>query len=75
MDTPETHELTQLLVAWGAGDEAALNQLAPLVHDELRRLAKRYMTRERDDHLLQTRISKSLIPKRVVSLSFDSLVV
>jgi len=54
MDCSDTHELTQLLVAWGAGDEAALNQLAPLVHAELRRLAKRYMSREREDHLLQT---------------------
>lgn len=54
MDGPETHELTQLLVAWGDGDEAALDQLAPLVHAELRRLAKRYMSREREDHLLQT---------------------
>jgi hypothetical protein len=39
MDGPETHELTQLLLAWDAGDEAAFNQLAPLVHAELRRLA------------------------------------
>jgi RNA polymerase sigma-70 factor, ECF subfamily len=54
MDNPETHELTQLLVAWGDGDEAALDKLAPMVHAELRRLAKRYMSRERDDHLLQT---------------------
>jgi RNA polymerase sigma factor (TIGR02999 family) len=54
MDNHETHELTQLLVASGDGDEAALDKLAPMVHAELRRLAKRYMSRERDDHLLQT---------------------
>jgi RNA polymerase sigma factor (TIGR02999 family) len=54
MDAPETHELTQLLVAWSDGDEAALDRLAPLVNAELHRLAKRYMSREREDHLLQT---------------------
>ena len=54
MDSPGTHEVTQLLVAWSDGDEAALDQLAPLVHGELHRLAKRYMSRERENHLLQT---------------------
>ena len=54
MDAPETHELTQLLVAWSDGDEAALDRLAPLVHNELHRLARRYMNHERDNHLLQT---------------------
>jgi len=50
----ESHELTELLVAWSDGDEAALDQLAPLVQSELRRLASHYMRRERSDHLLQT---------------------
>ena len=54
MDAPGTHELTQLLVAWSDGDEGALDRLAPLVNAELHRLAKRYMSREREDHLLQT---------------------
>lgn len=54
MDTPEAHELTQLLAAWSDGEEEALEKLAPLVHAELYRLAKRYMSRERPDHLLQT---------------------
>jgi RNA polymerase sigma-70 factor, ECF subfamily len=54
MDALGTHEVTQLLVAWSDGDEAALDQLAPLVHGELHRLAKRYMSRERENHLLQT---------------------
>src|SRR5918997_542540 len=49
-----SHELTELLVAWGDGDEAALDRLAPLVQSELRRLASHYMSRERGDHLLQT---------------------
>lgn len=41
-------------MAWGDGDEEALARIAPLVHAELYRLAKRYMSRERPDHLLQT---------------------
>jgi RNA polymerase sigma factor (TIGR02999 family) len=54
MDALGTHEVTQLLVAWSDGDEAALDRLAPLVNAELHRLAKGYMSREREDHLLQT---------------------
>lgn len=54
MPTPESHEVTQLLLAWSAGDRTALDRLAPLVHDELRRLAHSYMRRERDGHTLQT---------------------
>jgi len=42
-----------LLVAWGAGDQAALDQLIPLVHAELRRLAGGYMAGERPGHTLQ----------------------
>lgn len=53
-DEPKTHELTELLIAWGDGDEQALTKIAPLVHAELWRLARRYMSREREDHLLQT---------------------
>jgi RNA polymerase sigma factor (TIGR02999 family) len=54
MKEPDAHELTQLLAAWSDGEEEALEKLAPLVHAELYRLAKRYMSRERPDHLLQT---------------------
>src|SRR5215204_7135120 len=54
MDRPGTHELTQLLEAWSDGEDKALEKLAPLVHAELYRLAKRYMSRERPEHLLQT---------------------
>jgi RNA polymerase sigma-70 factor (ECF subfamily) len=45
--------ITELLVAWGNGDEQALNVLAPLVHDELHRLAAHYMAGERSGHVLQ----------------------
>jgi RNA polymerase sigma-70 factor, ECF subfamily len=45
--------VTQLLQAWGAGDESALEQLIPIVDAELRRLARSYMARERRNHTLQ----------------------
>jgi RNA polymerase sigma-70 factor, ECF subfamily len=45
--------VTQLLVAWSDGDEAALDHLAPLVHRELHRLAMAYMAGERPGHVLQ----------------------
>ena len=48
------HEVTDLLVAWGKGDEVALEKLAPLIHAELYRLAKGYMSRESPGHPLQT---------------------
>jgi RNA polymerase sigma factor (TIGR02999 family) len=54
MSVPESHEVTELLVAWSDGDEQALERLTPLVQAELHRLARRYMSRERGDHLLQT---------------------
>ncbi len=44
---PSQQQVTQLLVAWGGGDQAALDELMPLVHEELRRLARRCMNRER----------------------------
>ena len=54
MNKPGSHELTELLEAWSDGEQDALDKLAPLVHAELYRLAKRYMSRERSNHLLQT---------------------
>ena len=48
-----TQQVTELLLAWGEGDQAALEQLIPLVHAELRRIAARYMARERAGHTLQ----------------------
>lgn len=46
-------QITQLLRAWSEGDQAALEQLVPLVHSELHRLARRYMAGERPGHTLQ----------------------
>jgi len=49
----ETRDVTELLGQWRAGDDAALEQLTPIVYDELRRLARRHMLGERGDHTLQ----------------------
>jgi RNA polymerase sigma-70 factor, ECF subfamily len=54
MALPTNHEITQLLKAWAAGDEQALETLTPLVYDQLRRVARHYMAGERPDHTLQT---------------------
>ena len=51
---PSTNEVTQLLVAWGNGDQTALDQLMPLVYAELHRLAHRHIKKERPGHTLQT---------------------
>ena len=47
-------EITQLLELWSQGDPQAIEKLTPLVYDELRRLARRYMSDERPGHTLQT---------------------
>src|SRR5262245_13405177 len=54
MTTPSPNEVTQLLLAWSQGDRSALDRLIPLVYEELRRLAHRYMGQERTGHTLQT---------------------
>ena len=46
--------VTELLLAWGTGDRAALDELVPIIHEELRRLARHQMRGERDNHTLQT---------------------
>jgi RNA polymerase sigma-70 factor, ECF subfamily len=52
--TPSTQQVTQLLVAWREGDAAAFDRLMPMVYDELRRLARRYMKRAPAGQTLQT---------------------
>src|ERR1044071_5773223 len=54
MQPPSSKDITRLLVAWSDGDKSPLDQLAPLIHAELHRLAHHYMSRERPGHLLQT---------------------
>jgi len=54
MVPPSTHDVTHLLKAWSTGDEQALQKLAPLVYDQLHRIAQRCMAGERSGHMLQT---------------------
>ena len=54
MSAQPPEEVTQLLLAWNGGDTAALGKLMPLVYDELRKAAKRYLRREPAGHSLQT---------------------
>jgi len=53
MTAPSSQPVTQLLLAWRQGDQAALEQLVPLVYQELRDLARRYMAGQRPGHTLQ----------------------
>jgi RNA polymerase sigma factor (TIGR02999 family) len=73
MPIPMPQDLTRLLVDWSKGDQAALDQLMPLVYDELRHLANAYLRRERPDHTLQTtalvhEAYLRLVDQRAVSL-------
>ena len=54
--TPDnnSHQISLLLIDWGKGDEYALEQLMPLVYDELRRMARNYMRRQPSGHTFQT---------------------
>ena len=54
MVSPSGDDITQLLRAWGDGNQAALDRLMPLVYAQLRQAAHRYMARERRGHTLQT---------------------
>ena len=54
MAAPSPPDVTQLLAAWSNGEQDALEQLIPLVYNELHRLAHRYMQRERPGHMLQS---------------------
>lgn len=56
MTTTSRNQVTQLLLDWGKGDEAALQKLIPLVHKELHRLAHHYMARERRHVTLQSTV-------------------
>jgi len=51
--SPESHDVTRLLVQWSRGDQSALERLTPLVYRELHKLASHYLSRERRDHTLQ----------------------
>lgn len=53
MALPSSHDITDLLIQLSGGDRAAMDDLLPLIYDEMRRLASRYWRRERADHTLQ----------------------
>lgn len=53
MSETTAHTVTALLVRWRDGDEGAIRELVPVVHEHLRRLARRQMAGERPDHMLQ----------------------
>jgi RNA polymerase sigma-70 factor (ECF subfamily) len=54
MTAPSQSEITRYLLKWNQGDEAALQKLMPLVYDELKKLARSYLRKERSGHTLQT---------------------
>jgi RNA polymerase sigma factor (TIGR02999 family) len=54
MNPPPSPEVTGLLLAWGRGDEEALQKLIPLVYEQLHAAASRYLANERPGHTLQT---------------------
>ena len=62
-------EVTQLLVDWSHGDDTALNELTPLVYEDLRRIAGRYMSGQRPDHTLQ---ATALVNEAYVRLAGQS---
>ena len=62
-------QVTELLVAWSRGNQEALDQLIPLVHGELRRLARRHMARQRKGHTLQPSALVNEAYMRLIDLS------
>ena len=66
--TSPPQAVTEWLIAWSHGDAAALDQLIPLVHEELRQLAKRYMRRERGQHSARTLQTTALVNEAYLRL-------
>ena len=69
MAAPSTDEVTRLLKAWSAGDEQALDQLTPLVYEQLRRAAQICMSGERPGQTLQTSALVNEVYLRLVNCS------
>ena len=69
--TPPEGSVTQLLVKWGSGDRAALDELMPLVYDELRKLASSYLRRRSGDNTLQ---ATALVHEAYVRLAGQSTI-
>jgi RNA polymerase sigma factor (TIGR02999 family) len=67
-EAPSKAEVTQLLKAWSEGDDVALEQLTPVVENELRRLAHRCMVREKPGHILQSAALVNEVYLRLVDI-------
>jgi hypothetical protein len=61
-------DVTALLIDWTGGNDRAVHQLVPLVHDELRRLARRHMAGERPGHLLQATVRVNAVNLRLIDI-------
>lgn len=72
MAAPSPEHVTRLLEAWGNGEQAALDQLMPLVYTELHRIAHRYMERERNTHTLQSTALVNEAYQRLINLKHVS---
>ena len=68
MSVDKTHNVTTLLVEWRSGKEGAVEKLLPLVHAELRRIAKRHMAGERPEHVLQATALVNEVYLRLVDI-------
>ena len=68
MPDARIHDVTALLIEWRSGDTGAVERLLPLVHAELRRLAKRHMAGERPDHVLQATALVNEVYMRLVDI-------
>lgn len=66
---PDAPNATALLLAWGSGDPAALEQLMPLVYGEMRRLARLHLRRERVGHTLQATALVNEVYLRLIEVS------
>ena len=69
-----THQITELLKAWSDGETQALDRLLPLVDKELKKIARKYMHRERPEHLLQPTalVNEALIKLIRENLSYEN---
>jgi RNA polymerase sigma factor (TIGR02999 family) len=67
-ESSQSAEITRLLQAWGAGDSAALGRLIPHVHEELRKLARRYTRKERPGGTLQATALVNEVYLRLVNV-------
>lgn len=69
MNPTSSHRVTQLLKAWSSGDDQALSRLMPLVYDQLRHQARRYMAGERPGHTLQTTALVNEVYLRLIDMN------